>query len=115
MDKFASVLTDDCTLVMNGMYVLSIAYAGKQAMMTNYMAKVGKYSPDNTAGHPVKMIAEDGNAFTRMSIKGDNLYMSAEYHHVVVDGKITEFYVFDDSQKWVMTLKPNKLKLLMDI
>ena len=106
MDKFASVLADDCILFMNGMHILSGTYVGKEAIMTNFMAKVGKHFPDNTAGEPVRMIAEEGNVFTLMSIKGENLDMSAGHHHVVVDGEITEFHIFDDSQKWAMTLKP---------
>ena len=106
MEKFSSVLADDCTLVMNGMHILSGTYVGKESIMTNFMTKVGKHFPDNVSGEPVKMIAEGENVFTLMNIKGNSLDMSAGHHHVVVDGKITEFHIFDDSQKWALTLKP---------
>ena len=45
-------------------------------------------------------------AFTMGTIKADGLEMSVGHHHVVEDGKVKEMHIFDDSQKWAMTLKP---------
>ena len=43
MEKFSSVLADDCTLVMNGMHILSGTHVGKEYIMTNFMEKVQRY------------------------------------------------------------------------
>ena len=64
------------------------------------------------SGEPVKMIAEGENDFTLMNIKGNSLDMSAGHHHVVVDGKITEFHIFDENMQSCRTLPekcPKKL------
>ena len=42
MEKLSSVLADDWTLVINGMTILSGPYVGKEVIMTNFIAKVGK-------------------------------------------------------------------------
>ena len=42
MEKFSSVLADDCTLIINRMNILSGTYVGKEVIMTNFIAKVGK-------------------------------------------------------------------------
>ena len=42
MEKLSSVLADDWTLVINGMTILSGTYVGKEVIMTNFIAKVGK-------------------------------------------------------------------------
>lgn len=106
MEKFASVFADDCVAVMNGMHVVSGTYSGREAIMTQMMARVGKHFPDGLSFEKVKMFAEGSDVFTMGTIKGDGVEMSVGHHHVVVDGKVTEMHIFDDSHKWAMTLKP---------
>lgn len=67
---------------------------------------IGKHFRDNVSGEPVKMFAEGNNVFMMVHINGDTWTMSAGHHHVVEDGKIKEIHIFDDPQKWAMTLKP---------
>ena len=52
------------------------------------------------------MFAEGNDVFTMGTITAGRLEMSVGHHHVVVDGKVKEMHIFDDSQKWAMTLKP---------
>lgn len=106
MEKFASVFSEDCICVMNGMHAVSGTYHGRDAVMTQMMARVGKHFPDGVAFEKVKMFAEGNNVFTMGTIKADGLEMSVGHHHVVEDGKVKEMHIFDDSQKWAMTLKP---------
>ena len=40
--------------------------------------------------------------------------MSAGHYHVVDDGKITEFHIFDDSQKWSIILNPLQTIILLN-
>ena len=106
MEKFASVFAEDCTVVMNGMHVVSGTYHGLDALMTQMMARVGKHFPEGVAIEIAKMFADGNDVFTMGTIRGDGVEMSVGHHHVVVDGKIKEMHIFDDSHKWAMTLKP---------
>ena len=64
MEKFASVFAEDCTVVMNGMHVVSGTYHGLDALMTQMMARVGKHFPEGVAIEIAKMFA-DGNDVRR--------------------------------------------------
>ena len=51
------------------------------------------------------MIAEGDQVFTQIHAKADGLEADFGHFHKIVDGKIKEFWIYDDSQKMAHVMK----------
>ena len=54
---------------------------------------------------PTNMIAEGDQVFTQIHAQAKGLDANSGHYHKLVDGKIKEFWIYDDSQKMAHVMK----------
>jgi hypothetical protein len=64
------------------------------------MSFLGQIPPryDNFSVTSENMIADGVQVFTQLHGKADDMYANFGHFHKLVDGKIKEFWIYDDSQ-----------------
>tara|TARA_B100000941_G_scaffold102077_1_gene71469 strand:+ start:332 stop:703 length:372 start_codon:yes stop_codon:yes gene_type:complete len=103
METFVSLYHDDVTITLNGMHRFSGVHQGINAWMNVLSQIPSRY--DNFSVTPVNMIAEGDQVFTQIHAKADGLEADFGHFHKIVDGKIKEFWIYDDSQKMAHVMK----------
>jgi len=97
METFVTLFHDDVVVTINGMHRLSGVHEGIDAWMGVLSQVPVRY--DNFSVTPTNMIAEGDQVFTQLHAKADGLDANFGHYGKVVDGKIKEFWIYDDSQK----------------
>ena len=97
METFVSLYHEDVVIKMNGMHRFSGVHKGIDAWMEILSQVPGLF--DDFSVTPTNMIAEGDQVFTQIHAKADGLDANFGHYGKVVDGKIKEFWIYDDSQK----------------
>ena len=100
---YVSLYHDDVVVKVNGMHRFSGVHNGIGAWMeilSQVPARFEDFSVTST-----NMIAEGDQVFTPMHAKAEGLDADFGYYHKLVDGKIKEFWIYDDSQKMAHVMK----------
>jgi ketosteroid isomerase-like protein len=103
METFVSLYHDDVVVTINGMHRFSGVHKG----MAAWMEVLGSIPPryEEFSVTPVNMIAEGDQVFTQIHAKAKGLDADFGHYHKLVDGKIKEFWIYDDSQKMAHVMK----------
>ena len=97
METFVTLFHADVVVTINGMHRLSGVHEGIDAWLGVLSQVPARY--DNFSVTPTNMIAEGDQVFTQIHAKADGLDANFGHYGKVVDGKIKEFWIYDDSQK----------------
>ena len=103
METFVSLYHDDVVIRMNGMHRFSGVHNGIDAWM-EILSQVPALFDDFSVT-PTNMIAEGDQVFTQIHAKAKGLDADFGHYHKLVDGKIKEFWIYDDSQKMAHVMK----------
>jgi len=103
METFVSLYHDDVVVTINGMHRFSGVHKGISA----FMEVLGGIPPryENFSVTPTNMIAEGDQVFTQVHATAEGMDADFGHYHRLVDGKIKEFLVYDDSQKMAHVMK----------
>ena len=103
MATLASLFHEDSVTKLNGTHKMSGTFIGTQAWIEN-LSKIPELF-DNFSITPVHMIAEGNEVFVQLHATADG--MEADFGHFfkLLDGKVKQFWVYDDSQKISDTMK----------
>tara|TARA_B100001093_G_scaffold361542_1_gene346265 strand:- start:1099 stop:1467 length:369 start_codon:yes stop_codon:yes gene_type:complete len=103
METLASLFHEDSVTKLNGTHKMSGTFIGPQAWIEN-LSKIPELF-DNFSITPVHMIAEGNEVFVQLHATADG--MEADFGHFfkLLDGKVKQFWVYDDSQKISDTMK----------
>ena len=104
MAGMCSIMDENATVKNNGMHKFSKTYKGVDSFINDFIAHIPSHF-GNFKVEPVKMIAEGEYAF--VMCRGTTDRMEADFGHFfkIENEKITEFHIFDDSQKLAATMK----------
>ena len=103
METFVTLFHADVVVTINGMHIFSGVHEGIDAWMGVLAQVPARY--DNFSVTPTNMIAEGDQVFTQLLAKADGVDANFGHYHKVVDGKIKEFWIYDDSQKMAHAMK----------
>ena len=103
MEKFASMYHEDAIIKVNGMHSFSGTHEGIAAWMSVLSTIPAMF--DNFSVTQTNMIAEGNQVFTQLHAKADGMDANFGHYHKIEDGKIKEFWIYDDSQKMAHTMK----------
>ena len=103
METFVSLYHEDVIVTINGMHRFSGVQKGINAFLKVLGGIPSRY--ENFSVTPINMIAEGDQVFTQIHAKAEG--MDAEFGHLhrLLDGKIKEFWTYDDSQKLSHVMK----------
>ena len=103
METFVSLCHDDVVVTINGMHRFSDVHNGIDA----WMEVLGSIPPryEEFSVTPTNMIAEGDQVFTQIHAKTKGLDANFGHYHKLVNGKIKEFWIYDDSQKMAHVMK----------
>ena len=103
MEIFVSLYHEDAVVTINGTHEFSGTHNGIKAWM-NVLAQIpGRYS--NFAVTPVNMICDGNQVFTQLHAKAEGMDANVGHFHKLVDGKIKEMWIYDDSQQMAQAMK----------
>ena len=102
-ETFVSLYHDDVAVTINGVHRFSGVHKGIDA----WMEVLGSISPrcEEFRVTPTNMIAEGDQVFIQIHAKAKGLDANFGHYHKLVDGKIKEFWIYDDSQKMAHVMK----------
>jgi len=103
METFVGLFHEDCTCTINGMHKFSGTYNGINEFM-GALAQIPTHY-DNFAVTVTNMISDGDQVFTQLDGKADGMEGKFGHFHKLEDGKIKEFWVYDDSQKMAHAMK----------
>ena len=103
METFVSLYHDDVVIKMNGMHRFSGLHKGIDAWMELLSSIPARFEDFSVT--PMNMIAEGDQVFTQIHAKAKGLDADFGHYHKLVDGKIKEFWIYDDSQKMAHVMK----------
>ena len=103
METFVGLFHEDVTVVMNGMHKFSGTYNGINEFMS-VLAMIPTHF-ENFSVTVVNMISEGDHVATQLDATADGMEAKFGHFHKVEAGKITEFWIYDDSQKMAHTMK----------
>ena len=103
METFVSLYHEDVVINMNGIHRFSGVHKGIDAWM-EILSQVPALFDDFSVT-PTNMIAEGDQVFTQIHAKAKRLDAIFGHYHKLVDGKIKEFWIYDDSQKMAHVMK----------
>ena len=104
METFVGLFHEDVKVVMNGMHKFSGTYNGINEFMGTLALIPTHY--DNFAVTVTNMISDGDQVFTQLDAKADGMEGKFGHFHKIEDGKIREFWIYDDSQKMAHAMKP---------
>ena len=90
-------------VTINGMHRFSGVHKGINA----WMEVLGSIPPryEDFSVTPTNMIVEGDQVFTQLHTQAKGLDANFGHYHKLVDGKIKEFWIYDDSQKMAHVMK----------
>ena len=103
IETFISLFHEDCKVVNNGMHKFSGTYDG----IESFVALLSQI-PSHFENFTVKcthQIAEGNEVFSQVHGTADGMDANFGHYHKIEDGKIKEFWIYDDSQKLAATMK----------
>ena len=103
METFVGLFHDDCVITMNGMHKFSGTYHGINEFM-GVLAQIPSHF-DNFSVKVTNMISEGDQVSTQLDATADSLEAKFGHFHKLQDGKIKEFWIYDDSQKMARVMK----------
>ena len=103
METFVSLYDEEVMIKINGMHRFSGTYNGIKEWMDVLSQIPSRY--DNFSVTPINMIAEGNQVFSQILAKADGMEADFGHFHKIENGKIKEFWVYDDSQKMAHTMK----------
>ena len=103
METFVSLYHDDVVIKMNGMHRFSGLHKGIDAWMELLSSIPARFEDFSVT--PTNMIAEGDQVFTQIHAKAKGLDANFGHYHKLVNGKIKEFRIYDDSQKMAHVMK----------
>ena len=103
METFVSLYHEDVVVTINGMHRFSGVHKGINA----WMAVLGSIPPryEDFSVTPTNMIVDGDQVFTQLHAQAKGLDTNFGHYHKLVDGKIKEFWIYDDSQKMAHVMK----------
>ena len=103
MEAFVSLYHEDVVVTINGMHRLS----GVHKVINTFLEVLGGIPSryENFSVTPINMIAEGDQVFTQIHAKAEGMDADFGHFHRLVDGKIKEFWIYDDSQKMAHVMK----------
>ena len=103
METFVSLYHEDVVVTINGMHRFSGVHKGINA----WMGILGSIPPryEDFSVTPTNMIVEGDQVFTQLHAKAKGLDANFGHYHKLVDGKIKEFWIYDDSQKMAHVMR----------
>ena len=103
METFVSLNHKDAVIIINGIRRFSDQHYGIDA----WMSVLGQIPPryDNFSVTLVNMIVDGDQVFTQLHGIADGMDADFGHSHKLVDGKIKEFWIYDDSQKMAHAMK----------
>ena len=103
METLAALFHDDSVTKLNGTHKMSGTFVGPQAWIEN-LSQIPELF-NNFTVTTVHMIAEGDEVFVQIHATADG--MDADFGHFIklANGKVKEFWVYDDSQKISDTMK----------
>ena len=104
MATFKTLFSDSATIKNNGMHKFSGTYHGAEDFINNLLVHIPSHFV-NFKVETVQMISEGNHVFSMLHATADG--MDADFGHFfkVENEKITEFHIFDDSQKLASIMK----------
>jgi ketosteroid isomerase-like protein len=103
METFVSLYHEDVVVTVNGMHRFSGVHKGINAFLEVLGGLPSRF--ENFSVTPTNMIAEGDQVFTQIHAKAEGLDANFGHFHRLVDGKIKEFWIYDDSQKMAHVMK----------
>ena len=103
METFVSLYHDDVVVTINGMHRFSGVHKGLDAWLEVLGGVPPRYEDFSVT--PINMIAEGDQVFTQIHAQAKGLDADFGHYHKLADGKIKEFWVYDDSQKMAHAMK----------
>ena len=103
METLVSLYHDDVVIKMNGMHRFSGVHNGIDAWMEILSQVPARFEDFSVT--PTNMIAEGDQVFIQIHAKAKGMDANFGHYHKIVDGKIKEFWVYDDSQKMAHVMK----------
>jgi ketosteroid isomerase-like protein len=103
METFVSLYHEDVVVTINGMHRFSGVHIGINAFLEVLGGIPSRYEDFSVT--PINMIAEGDQVFTQIHAKAEGMDADFGHYHRLVDGKIKEFWIYDDSQKMAHVMK----------
>ena len=103
METFVSLFHEDVVVTVNGMHRFSGVHKGINAFLEILGDLPARF--ENFSVTPTNMIAEGEQVFTQLHAKAEGLDANFGHFHRLVDGRIKEFWIYDDSQKMAHAMK----------
>jgi len=103
MQTFVSLYHEDVVVTINGMHRFSGVHKGIYAFMEVLGGIPSRYEKFSVT--PINMIAEGDQVFTQIHAEAEGMDADFGHYHRLVDGKIKEFWIYDDSQKMAHAMK----------
>ena len=103
METFVSLYHEDVVVTINGMHRFSGVHKGINAFVEVLGGIPSRY--ENFSVTPINMIAEGDQVFTQIHAEAEGMDADFGHFYRLVDGKIKEFWIYDDSQKMAHVMK----------
>ncbi len=103
METFVSLYHEDVVVTINGMHRFSGVHKGINAWMEVLASIPPRYEDFSVT--PTNMIVDGDQVFTQLHAQAKGLDAKFGHYHKLVDGKIKEFWIYDDSQKMAHVMK----------
>jgi hypothetical protein len=103
MKTFVSRYHEDVMVKVNGMHRFSGLHKGIDVWMEVLGLISTRYEDFSVTLN--NMIVDGDQAFTQLYAKAKGLDADFGYYHKLVEGKIKEFWIYDDSEKMAHAMK----------
>ena len=103
METFVSLYHDDVVVTINGMHRFSGTHRGIEALVQVLSQVPARFEDFSVT--PVNIIAEDDQVFVQIHGKAKGLEGDFGHFLKLENGKIKEFWIYDDSQKMAHAMK----------
>jgi ketosteroid isomerase-like protein len=103
METFVSLYHEDVVVTINGMHRFSGVHQGINALMEVLGSIPPRYEDFSLT--PTNMIIDGDQVFTQLQAKAKGWDANCGHYHKLVDGKIKEFWIYDDRQKMAHVIK----------
>ncbi len=104
MASFKTLFSDSAIIKNNSMHKFSGTYHGADNFITNLFEHIPSHFV-NFKVETVQMISEGNPVFSMLHATADGMDADFEHFFKVENEKITEFHIFDDSQKLASIMK----------
>ena len=103
MKTFVSLYHENAVLIVNGKHRFPGTHKGIKSWIDVLAQIPARY--DNFSVSPENMIYDGDQVFTQLHAKADEMDANFGHFHKLVNGKIKEMQVYDDSQQMAQNMK----------